>query len=150
MMAFGAFAMSMEGVTDPVTFDPGPVVAPFLVLSMLGLYIGCLVMAAFIQQFVYARITNHCWNETRVGPVAFRSQLRAWPLLWIHVTNILAMAVSMGLLIPWAKVRKTRYLIDHITVGSTDSLDYFASASEPEESAIGDAAADFFDIEFGL
>lgn len=149
-VAFGAFAVSMEGVIDPVTFDPGPAVASLLVLSMLGLYIGFLVMAAFIQQYVYARITNHCWNETRVGPVAFRSQLRTWPLLWIHVTNILAMVVSMGLLIPWAKVRKTRYLIDHITVGSTDSLDYFASASEPEESAIGDAAADFFDFEFGL
>ena len=71
-------------------------------------------------------------------------------MFMIRVTNIMATFISLGLLVPWAKVRRMRYVMDNLTIVTSQSLDEFTSAVEPEESAIGDSAMDFFDFEIGL
>ena len=51
---------------------------------------------------------------------------------------------SLGLLIPWAKVRRTRYILDNLTVGTDRSLDEFKADVDSDVTAVGDAATDFF------
>ncbi len=109
-----------------------------------------LFIVTIIQQALYAHVTNYCWGETRLGGMRFLSTLKAWPLIWIRFSNILAVLFTAGLLLPWAKVRRFRYLTEHLTVISDETLDAFSAASEPEVNAVGDAATDFFDIGFGL
>ncbi len=82
--------------------------------------------------------------------MSFQSTLQVRRLLWIKLTNILAILLSLGLLIPWAKVRRVRYIFDNLTVITAESLDDFTAKVEPEVSAFGEAATDFFDIEIGL
>ncbi len=113
---------------------------------------GLLSMAVFacIQQYIYARVANYCWEQTTIEGVGFKSTLSARRLIWIRITNILAIIATVGLLIPWAKVRRTRYFAENFTVTASEGLDGFAAKAEPEVSAVGDAATDFFDIGFGL
>lgn len=107
-------------------------------------------LVVLVQQVLYARLTNYAWAETRLGPVRFESTLGVWPLTWIAVTNTLATLLTLGLFFPWARVRKTRYLLANLTVVSAAGLDGFLADAEPEESALGDSAVDFFDLEIGL
>ena len=147
MMVLGVVAApAMQDAAGAADFET----SAMLIALMMVMYIGVLVLGAAVQQYIYASLTNHCWNETFVGPIGFQCTLRAWPLIWIHVTNVLAIFFSLGLLIPWAKVRRTKYILANLAVDSSDSLNNFTAASGADESAIGDAAADFFDFEIGL
>ncbi|MBA4417026.1 MAG: hypothetical protein C0392_03805 [Syntrophus sp. (in: bacteria)] len=109
-----------------------------------------LLILTIIQQFLYVRLMNYCWNETRLEGIRFRSTLEVRPLIWIRLTSILAVLFSAGLLIPWAKIRRFRYIVEHLTIISEDGLDSFAAAEESDVGALGDTATDFFDIGFGL
>ncbi|CAB5137787.1 hypothetical protein D3OALGB2SA_4043 [Olavius algarvensis associated proteobacterium Delta 3] len=114
---------------------------------MNGLF---LLSASAVQQFVYAKLNNYCFNHTRLGRVRFESSIRADELIWIRLTNIFAIIISVGLLIPWAKIRRTRYILSRITILTPGSLDEFVSEDEHDVSALGEAATDFFDLEISL
>ena len=115
----------------------------FPVLAAAGLF-------AYIQQYLYALTTNYCLQSSSLGTLRFQSTLQPGQLFWIRITNIAAIIFSLGMLIPWAKVRRMRYLFNNIAVTTEGSLNDFTAAVEPDESAYGEAAADFFDIEIGL
>ena len=116
-------------------------------------FIPLLMMSSifiFILLFPIARLTNYCWNESRLGKVRFLCTLKARRLIWIRISNILAILFSFGLLAPWAKVRWVCYILENFTVVAEQNLDEFTAISEPDEAALGEAATDIFDIEIGL
>ena len=61
------------------------------------------------------------------------------------------MLLSFGLLIPWAKVRRTRYIVENLAVvmGEGD-LDAFVADESNYQSSLGDVATDALDIDIGL
>jgi len=112
-----------------------------------------LIMAAIwytSQAYIYCVMMNHCWAETRLGKIGFMSTLRAGRLIWIRISNMAAIFFSCGLLIPWAKIRRTRYILENLTVVTTAGLDNFTASVESDTAAVGDAATDFIGIEIGL
>lgn len=119
-------------------------------LAMAALYVPLLVILAIIQSFFFVRFSNYCWGNTRMGGISFQSTLKVRSMIWIRITNVLAIIFSIGLLMPWAKIRRTRYLVNNLTIVSTEALDNLIAVNEPDVSALGDAATDFFDIGFGL
>lgn len=120
------------------------------VIMILVVYVFFLVVFTLVQQYIQARITNYCWAQTHIGWLRFESTLMARRLFWIRFTNIFAILFSLGFLIPWAKVRRTRYILDNLAVKTYRSLDAFAAAPDEEVGAVGDTATDFFDLEIGL
>jgi uncharacterized membrane protein YjgN (DUF898 family) len=121
-----------------------------IITIFISVYIGAMVLFTGIQQYIYARLTNYCWDHSKLGEVRFQSTIQARKLLWIRLTNILAIIFSIGLLTPWAKIRRTRYILDNLSVITEKDLEDFTSAIDSDESAYGDSAADFFDFEIGL
>jgi uncharacterized membrane protein YjgN (DUF898 family) len=121
----------------------------FTLLPVVG-FLFAMTAFTFIEQFLFARLTNYCWNRTSVEGLCFNSSLDVGNLLWLRLTNLLGIIFSLGLLIPWARVRRTRYLVGSLTLFSDRSLDTFAAAEQSAESAIGEAATGFFDIDIGL
>ncbi len=109
-----------------------------------------LLLGSFVQMYIYSWTTNYCFTHSELGELRFESTLSGWKLFWIRISNIAAIVFSMGLLTPWAKVRRMRYLADNLSVVTTQDLENFTSAVGPDAAAYGDAAADFFDIEIGL
>jgi uncharacterized membrane protein YjgN (DUF898 family) len=123
----------------------------------MGFVFASLAPALFVflfvvaQQFIRARVTNYCWGRTEMAPLRFRSTIKPSRLIWIQISNVVASVLSLGLLVPWAKVRRTRYLLENmVIITREEGLDSFASTSEPEENAIGEAATDFFGFDIGL
>ena len=127
--------------------DSPPKIFFYLGLVMNGLF---LLSASAVQQFVYAKLNNYCFNHSRLGRVRFESRIKADELIWIRITNIFAIVISAGLLIPWAKIRRTRYILSNISIVTPGNLDDFVSEDEREVGALGEAATDFFDLEISL
>ena len=113
-------------------------------------YFGLIFIGALIQQYLYSRSNNYCWNNSTLGHIRFHSSLKTWSLVGIRFTNVLAIICSLGLLIPWARIRRTRYILSHIQLIVSGDLDHFTAALGSNDHALGDVSADFLDIEVGL
>jgi uncharacterized membrane protein YjgN (DUF898 family) len=121
-----------------------------LVVMMAAAYLGFFFATIVAQQYIYAKVTNYCWHYSSLGAVKFRSSLAVGRLLWIRVSNIVALILSAGLLYPWTKVRQSRYILENIMVISYQGLADFTAGEQDAEGALGEAALDFFDFEVGL
>ena len=126
----------------------------FLMRNMMLIvqaYIG--VIAAFvIAGIVYAGIIrNILFNGTSIeGGHRLQSTVSVPRYTWISLTNALAILVTLGLMLPWAKVRMARYLADQTEVIVNGDLDGFIGDIIPEGGAFGDAYTDLEGIDVGL
>ena len=120
-------------------------------MLILAAYPIILATIFAVQQYLYGKLMNYCWGETRMGKLRFQSTLSVWRLIWIRISSLFAIVFTIGLLVPWVKIRRIKYILENITVVAEGSFDTFTASIEPDEkSAIGDAATDFFDIDIGL
>ncbi len=111
-----------------------------------------LFYAGMFLLFVYirARTTNAIWNAVRIGPLSLESSLRARDLIWLYLSNLLAIAFTLGLAAPWAEVRAMRYRASKTTAIASGPLDGFAEGQAQQVSAAGEEVADLFDIDLAL
>jgi uncharacterized membrane protein YjgN (DUF898 family) len=130
----GAFAL---GRSD----GGGYVVAGFLLL-----YAGFFLVFSYLR----ARTLNALWGNLSIGPVRLESTLRARTLAWLYVTNLLAVAFTLGLATPWATVRLMRYRAACTTAFSAVPLDGFVQAEGQQVSVAGEETADLFDVDLAL
>lgn len=121
----------------------------YIYFTFFSYIAGGLVLYA-VQAIIYAITMNHCWSRTRFGHLSFMSTLTIRKLLYIRITNLIAILFSCGLLIPWAKIRRLRYTFGNLSVVSSQGLDNFEGSAGADTTAIGDAATDFIGIEIGL
>ena len=121
-----------------------------MMVIIFGMYAIFFILFYVTKTFLFVKLTNYSFEHTGFGNVTVTSTLRFWRLFFITITNMLAVVFSAGLLYPWTKVRYARYCFDRISVTAPDGLNAFTAAQEPEDSAVGDAAAEFFDFELGL
>lgn len=147
--------MAMLGMVGGMLFSrfsqgPDNGMSTVIVWGVFIVY-GILILGSiFVQQYIYAKTMNYCWQESKLGSIRFESTLLPGKLMLIQFVNIMAIILSVGLLYPWAKVRRTRYILDNLALHITGDLDGFTSANAGNEDALGEAAMDFFDFEIGL
>jgi uncharacterized membrane protein YjgN (DUF898 family) len=144
-----AGVMGFVTLSEDFSFHPAEINQAIIVIPVL-FYAVMMTYFTVVQQYIFGRVTNYCWAQTRAGDLQFQSRLKIRSLLWIRLTNIFAILVSAGLLIPWAKIRRTRYILSSLAIVSERSLDEYTASAEADESAIGDVATDFFDIAIGI
>jgi uncharacterized membrane protein YjgN (DUF898 family) len=105
----------------------------------------------FLQvAYIKARTTNAVWNHLAIGPVRFESALRARDLLWLYISNLLVLALTIGLAAPWATVRAARYRASKTTVVAAGALDSFAQAQAQSLGAAGEELGEMFDFDIAL
>jgi len=112
-----------------------------------------LFFAAFLPaMFIYQAMTrNAVYNHTSLeGGHRLASNVTPQKLLWIALSNMVVVICTLGLMLPWAQVRMTRYLADHTGFIPGSSLDEFVSQQQAAGHAIGDAFTDLESIDVGL
>lgn len=119
-------------------------------LFAFGLPLFFLLAYLFVALYFYVRITNLTWSSIRLGRHYFVSELKIMEMLWIFLSNGVAIIASVGLLTPWATVRLTRYRLEHLTVIVDGSLEEFEASSRRDVSAAGEEIGDIFGMEIGL
>jgi uncharacterized membrane protein YjgN (DUF898 family) len=103
-----------------------------------------------IAAFYKAKLLNISFGGARIGRGHLRSELEVSRLAWINVTNLLGIVVTFGAFYPWAKVRLVRYQVEHMYLDTEGRFADFLASPQPETSALGEEAGDFFDMDLGL
>lgn len=120
--------------------------------AVLPAFLPFLLMAGylFLGLYLYVRLTNLTWNGTCIGPHRFASSLRVRDMAWLFVSNAVAVALSAGLLMPWATVRLARYRLSHLAIGTCGDLDLFRAENIGEVGAAGEEIGDIFGVDIGI
>jgi uncharacterized membrane protein YjgN (DUF898 family) len=146
---FAGLVSSAAGlITSPVITAVSPDSIFFvLLLSLPGILTGL-----FYYAYLKVRFTNILFNNSRLAIAghSFSSNLEVMPLFAIYLTNLIAIVLSVGFLIPWAMIRTARYRADNLMLIHTGDLTEFIGGQEEEISALGEEAGEFLDLDLGL
>ncbi|MEZ5421027.1 MAG: DUF898 family protein [Vicinamibacterales bacterium] len=93
---------------------------------------------------------NLVWNHTLLDEHRFESRLRVARMLWLYSTNILLVLCTLGLFVPWARVRMAHYRAESLTLLPGGALTSAALAGGLEAGATGAELSDAMDLDFGL
>lgn len=115
-------------------------------LPFIALYAAYAVAYGYVQ----ARTTNLLWANSVGRGVRFESTLRAGKLIRLYIGNIVGVACTAGLLIPWAVVRTLRYRLENFTAIVDDDEVAQANPALAPVGATGQELGDMFNVDFGL
>ena len=127
-----------------------PLLMVFLGAAFMLIPLLLISIQALLVPYIQARTANAVWNSTSLGPHAFVSRLPVGGYIGLTVVNWLAIIGTLGLFIPWARVRVARYRAEHLAMAVSGSLDDFLAAEATAASALGDETAEMFDLDIGL
>ncbi len=127
------------------TLETPTIIGVFVLLYLLMLTIGFLFHA-----FLKANITNLVFNNVSLDHVRFRSTLRTGRMFWIYLSNAVAIVLSLGMLIPWARVRMTRYRLDNTQILASEDIDRFVAERQEQITATGEEFGDLLGVDIGL
>lgn len=116
--------------------------APFFALYGLALFVS--------RQYVYARLFNHIWSHTRLDNHRFTANLSTNAWLKLQFVNLGAIIGTAGLLYPWAVVRSTRYALQSLYFVPDRPIEKIGRLTRRDGSALGETAAEFVGLDFGL
>ena len=143
ILLFGGMAKTLAASvgTTSATGAIGAGVILICVIITIPLTIGAYWECSF---------TNATLGGLGIGPHRLHCQIRSRRLLWLYVTNVLGVLLTLGLFYPWALIRRLRYQFECMSVEVAGSLDNITAAAAPEASATGEAIGEVFDVDFGL
>lgn len=108
-----------------------------------GIVMGVLVFLIYIfglyyvAYFIQAKKLNEIWGKTTIAGHRFTSQLTPLGYTWVMLLNTLLIIITLGLYVPWAKVRIARYRLDNIVLQVQGELDNFAAKEAEQIGALG-------------
>jgi uncharacterized membrane protein YjgN (DUF898 family) len=102
------------------------------------------------RAIILSRLQNVVWSSTRLGPHGFVSSLKVWRVFSITLTNVVATVATLGLFLPFAQVRLTRYMASAFRLYPGGDLDDVANAAADDAAAVGEEAAELFDLDIAF
>jgi len=118
---------------------------------LIVMALGFTVLAVAFTSAVQALLSNFIWQHTTVKSIGFNLKLQVLRVTWIQLSNIAAIIISIGLLIPWAKVRMLRYQLSRFSLHATATeLDEFVASARADITATGGEFGDMLDLDLGL
>jgi len=108
------------------------------------------VWATLIYPVFSAMLQNLVWNHTGIGPHRFESRARAGRVAFIALTNLLAILCTLGLYLPFAKMRMMKYRLESVALLVDGSLDDFVADAQAGAGATGEGVADLLDFDLSL
>lgn len=115
-------------------------------LPIVPVYVGYGIAYAYAQ----SRTTNLFWNSIRSDGIRFASTLSARKLIKLYFQNVLAVACSAGLLIPWAVIRTLRYRLTSFSMIVAGRRIYHSNPALAPVGASSQELGDFFNIDLGV
>ena len=111
-----------------------------------------LVYAAYaiVYSYVQARTINLLWNGAHGPGLRFASTLKAREMMRLYIGNLIAIAATAGLMIPWAVIRTLRYRLEHFTLTDQGADTYEANPALERVGATGQEFGDIFTVDLGL
>ncbi len=138
-IVFGIFATSAK---DMDFENLGTAQQYLFVILMYGVFFLIFFPASMIYR---AGIRNIHFNNTELDDRhSFISTVEVLPLAWIVLSNAIVTLFSLGLMLPWARIRLARYMADNTQFVAGGPLDVYTSDVLETH---GVTAAEYVDIE---
>jgi uncharacterized membrane protein YjgN (DUF898 family) len=115
-------------------------------VPVAGIYIAYIAVFAFLR----AQIGNLTLNGVVVGPLRCRSTLRARDLVWLYLSNIVAILATLGLATAWVTIRMARYRARNLYLIGEAAPEAFVGTAARDSSATGSEVSDLFDVDVSL
>jgi uncharacterized membrane protein YjgN (DUF898 family) len=126
-------------------------VNPAELFRALAIFYGAaIVLGVSIGPAFHALITNLIWNNTRLGEHRIECNMSPLTLIWITVSNFVLVLLTLGLFIPWAMVRLTKFQLESVRLLPAGDLQEFVAAEPERLGAVGEEAATAFDFDISL
>jgi uncharacterized membrane protein YjgN (DUF898 family) len=121
-----------------------------LLQILLPLYVSAILVWFVFWSTFHALITNLIWSNTRLGEHRVICDMSPVDLISINVGNFVLVALTLGLFIPWARVRLARFQLNAVRVLPASDLQDFESAGPETIGAVGEEATGLFDFDISL
>ena len=124
---------------------------PSVLFAIGSIYIGLLLISVLVFSYSFARQRSYIYANSKLdNKISFASTLKARSMAWVSFTNLLAVIFSLGLAIPWAKVRVARLLLENTLVDTSVGFEEYVTQQQAEQSSLGEQIGDAFDVDMGI
>lgn len=137
------------GVAEGLSLDEEARRQALTIVGSAALFVVFAMMLC-VAPFVAARVQNAVWGGLSLGPHRFVSAVSGRRLTFITLTNLLGVVFSLGLYRPFAELRLMKYRLESISMLPDGNLDDFMARTEADLAALGEEAAEMFDVDVGL
>lgn len=103
----------------------------------------------FAGAYLTVMLTNVYYNSASLQAHEFAANLEVLGYTKVFVVNAILTVVTLGLFLPFAKVRMAKYRADHTQFIAAGSLEEFAAAEREQVSALGEELGEVFDFDVG-
>ncbi len=144
LLGLGVGAIIMIGVLAALNGPPSEASGS----PVASLLLPAVVLIFYVLAFalIESGLGNLRFNNSRLDEVYFNSSLTMKGMASLYLVNTLGVVLSLGLLIPWAKVRTAAYRARCLTLVAP-GLDGFVAAEEEKVSALGEQIGEVFDVD---
>lgn len=123
--------------------------APWVGIAFFGGWMWFIFF--LLDSYFTARFQRLVWGKTVVGDVALHCEVSASQFMGIQCTNMLWVVLTLGLYRPFAAIRLAKFRLECVSASRLDSLDTVAvGAAQSRRGALGESAAELFDMDVGL
>ena len=113
--------------------------------AILGIVLfSVFYFAAFIYFMV--QMSNLYFRSSSLGEHQFDANLDMSGMAKVVLINALLIVLTLGLYLPAAKVRMTKYIAENVALNISGSLDHFIAAEQESVSALGEQMGQVFDF----
>lgn len=109
-----------------------------------------LLVYLFIWTFIRVLIINRVYRSTAITDNRFESRMKVGRMFWIYLSNTLLIMATLGLAIPWAKIRVARYRVGTLSILSAGGLSGLVAHPAQDVSATGEEVGDYLDLDLGF
>lgn len=126
-----------------------PKIMAFAILTVVAVYGMMILFYLVVMTYINTRVTNYLFNNLKLTYIRFSSHIGYGRLIWIYLSNTVLIFMTIGIFIPWAKVRAVKYKLSCMSVYAIDLENHIAAQRE-EVRAVGEEVSDFLDVDVGF
>lgn len=142
MMVFVGVAMAAGDTLQTSTDGQAPVPSVLFTVILYALLLAASPIALLIWAPYQAALLRSIAAGVTLDDAGFKLNVKAIPLWWLTVTNLFALLVTFGFLMPWVQARTARFLIQRLESAGHARLDLARQADRGPGS--GEGLADAF------
>ena len=145
-VAAASVAVAAMGKEAGAGGEPGTGAMIAIFVPIILFYVALLVLPVYVR----TKYVNLMWRFSALGAHRFECTLRARDMIWIYLSNGVAIVLTIGLAVPWAMVRLARYRAQHFAFLASGSVDEFVAEAERKEGATGAELLDALDMDLDI
>ncbi|HEY7550948.1 MAG TPA: YjgN family protein [Hyphomicrobiaceae bacterium] len=143
-----AVSMYLVGFDAQPAAVPGrpPSINPKAVAAIVPVMVAFYLLFGLIVAWYQAGAFNHFAAQTSYEGATFKGNLTTWSMIWLVISNLLIVSLTLGLLAPVAQARAVRYVVERLSIDGLVPVTEIAQRAE-DPMRRGEGLSQVFDVD---